>query len=202
VGAYLLPGRPARHLGFTVTAGQTLVVTGASGSGKTTLLNAIAAALGQPGKHPGTVTSVLADDYLFTGTVASNIRLASPLSSDRDIDDLLAALLLDRGGIRPATPAGAGGRGLSGGEQRRLHIARALATSPDVLLIDEPVTSLDAVTASQALAAARQRLPRAVLILAMHALPADTSVLGPDWTAMPLDQDQSALSRGATVRSA
>jgi len=56
-----------------------------------------------------------------------------------------------------------------------------------VLLIDEPVTSLDAFTASRVLAAARQCLPRAVLILAMHELPADTSVLGPDWAAMPLD---------------
>jgi len=42
-----------------------------------------------------------------------------------------------------------------------------------VLLIDEPVTSLNAVTASQVLAAARQRLSQAVLILAMHKLPAD-----------------------------
>ena len=57
-------------------------------------------------------------------------------------------------------------------------------------------------SASQVLAATRQRLPRTVLILAMHELPADTSVLGPDWTAIPLDQDQWALSREATVRSA
>ena len=187
VDAYRLPGRSPRHIGFTVSAGQTLVVTGASGSGKTRLLNAIGAALGQPGEHPGLVTSVLADDYLFAGTVGSNIRLASPLSSDTDIDDLLADLLLDRGRITPATPAGGDGRSLSGGERRRLHIARALSASPDVLLIDEPVTSLDAFTASRVLAAARQCLPQAVLILAMHELPADTSVLGPDWAAMPLD---------------
>ncbi len=159
VDAYRLPGRPPRQTRFTVTAGHTLVVTGASGTGKTTLLNAIAAAIsrsGKSGKQRGTATSVLADDYLFTGTVGSNIRLASPLSSDNDIDELLAALMLDRGGIRSATPVGAGGRGLSGGEQRRLHIARALAASPDVLLIDEPVTSLDGFTGSRVLAAVRR----------------------------------------------
>lgn len=189
VDACRLPGRPVRQIGFTVTAGQTLVVTGASGTGKTTLLNAIAAATSQPGRHPGTVTSVLADDYLFTGTVGSNIRLASPLTSGSDIDDLLAVLLLDRSAIGPATAVGDGGRDLSGGEQRRLHIARALAARPDVLLIDEPATGLDPPTANQVLAAARQRLPRAVLILAMHELPADTSVLGPDWAALSLDQD-------------
>jgi ATP-binding cassette, subfamily C, bacterial CydC len=199
VDAYAPPGRPARRIGFTVRAGQTLVVTGASGAGKTTLLNAVAAALRQAGTHPCTVTSVLADDYLFTGTVGSNIRLASPLSSDSDIEDLLAALLLDRGTsgtsgrIGLATPVGVGGRALSGGEQRRLYIARALAARPDVLLIDEPVTSLDVFTGNQVIAAARQRLPRAVLVLAMHELPADISVLGPDWTFVPLDQDQAKI---------
>ena len=195
VDAYRLPGRPARQTGFTVTAGQTLVVTGASGTGKTTLLNAIAAALRQPGTQPGTVISVLADDYLFTGTVGSNIRLASPLSSGSDIDDLLAALLLDRSGIGSATPVGAAGRGMSGGEQRRLHVARAVAARPDVLLIDEPVASLDALTGTRVLAAARLYRPRAVLILAMHELPADTGVLGPDWTAVPLDQDLPGKAR-------
>jgi len=199
VDACRLPGRPVRQTGFTVTAGQTLVVTGASGTGKTTLLNAIAAALSQQGRHPGTVTSVLADDYLFTGTVGSNIRLASPLTSDSDIDALLAALLLDRCAIGPATPVGDGGRDLSGGEQRRLHIARALAAGPDVFLIDEPVNSLDAPTASRVLTAVRQLLPQTVLILAMHELPADTSVLGPDWATLSLDQDLPGLRAVAQI---
>jgi ATP-binding cassette subfamily C protein CydC len=199
VDACRFPGRPVRQTGFTVTAGQTLVVTGESGTGKTTLLNAIAAALSQQGRHPGTVTSVLADDYLFTGTVGSNIRLASPLTSDSDIGGLLAALRLDRSAIGPATTVGDGGRDLSGGEQRRLHIARALAASPDVFLIDEPAASLDAPTAGRVLTAVRQRLPQTVLILAMHELPADTSVLGPDWATRSLDQDLPGL--GAASRS-
>jgi ATP-binding cassette, subfamily C, bacterial CydC len=163
-------------------------VTGASGTGKATLLNAIEAALREPASPPapGVVTAVLADDYVFTGTIASNIRLASPAARDEDIEDLLAATLLDRGGLGPATLAGSGGRDLSGGEQRRLHIARALATRPDVLLIDEPTTGLDAPTATRVLAAIRHRLPQAVLIMAMHDLPADPDVLG-FWTELSLD---------------
>ena len=78
-------------------------MTGASGSGKTTLLNAIATALRQPAIQPvpGVATAVLADDYLFTGTVASNLRLANPTANDDDISDLLASMLLDRTGLDP-----------------------------------------------------------------------------------------------------
>ena len=189
VSGYRLPATPtrdARNVAFTVSPGQTLVITGASGTGKTTLLDTITVALQQrPG--PGVVTEVLADDYLFTGTIASNIRLADPATGDDDIADLLTAMLLDRSGLHPGTRTGAGGRDLSGGEQRRVHIARALATAPDVLLIDEPVTGLDAATATQVLAAIRARLPHAIIILATHELPGRPDVLGPALTTVPLN---------------
>jgi ATP-binding cassette, subfamily C, bacterial CydC len=190
VSGYRPPGTapdPGRDIAFTAAVGQTLIVTGASGTGKTTLLNAIAATLSQPAKHPGTVTSVLADDYLFTGTVASNVLLADPAATDGDINDLLAGMLLDRSGVAPGTRVGAGGGGLSGGEQRRLHIARALATRPDLLLIDEPTAGLDARTATGVLTAIRRRLPHAAIVLAMHEPPTVPGALGPGWTAVSLD---------------
>ena len=67
---------------------------------------------------PGVATAVLADGYLFTGTVASNLRLANPTANDDDISDLLASMLLDRTGLDPGTKIGVGGRSLSGGKQR------------------------------------------------------------------------------------
>jgi ATP-binding cassette subfamily C protein CydC len=184
---YRLPGTPtrdARRIEFTVAAGRTLIVTGASGTGKTTLLNAIGSAL----RHSaGVVTAVLADDYLFTGTVATNVRLADPTASDDDIRELLTGMALDRGGLDPSTEVGVGGRSLSGGEQRRLHIARALATRPDVLLIDEPTTGLDTSTGARVLAAVRDQLPHAVLVLAMHEIPGDADALGSGWTTVSLE---------------
>lgn len=193
VSGYRLPGTPtrtAREIDVDVGAGQTLVVTGASASGKTTLLDTIAAALRSPALAPGAgvVTAVLAEDYVFTGTVASNIRLADPAATDDDIRDLLAAMLLDRSGLDPSTAVGVGGRDLSGGEQRRLHIARALATRPDVLLVDEPTTGLDTATGAHVLTAMRQRLPHAVLVLAMHELPANRDALGAAWSALSLSE--------------
>lgn len=189
VSGYQLPETPtrdAREIGFTVGAGQTLAVTGVSGSGKSTLLTAIATALRRR-PAPAVVTAVLADEHLFTGTVASNIRLANPTVSDADVRELLTALALDRTGLDPQTRIGVGGRGLSGGEQRRLHIARALATQPDVLLIDEPTTGLDADTAERLLAEVRRRLPRAVLVMAIHETPGDREI--PDSTPSTLSLD-------------
>lgn len=130
------------------------------------------------------MTTVLADDYLFTGTVATNIRLANPAATDDDLSELLSSMLLE---LDPNTRIGVGGRDLSGGEQSRLHLARALATHPDVLLIDEPTTGLDASTGSHVLAAIRDRLPYAALVLAIHELPADLHLLGSALSTVSLD---------------
>ena len=191
VSRYLLPATPMRaerEIAFSAQPGHTVFVTGPSGSGKTTLLDAVASALRERDHRPQAATVVLADEYLFTGTVADNIRMAVPQITDHEIIELLADMLLDRSGLTPQTHIGIGGRDLSGGEQRRLHIARALTIQPDVLLLDEPATGLDAATSKQVLTAIRRRLPRAVLVLATHE-PPDAAALSGLWTTVPLSEE-------------
>jgi ATP-binding cassette subfamily C protein CydD len=171
---------PPRVGGCAWIGQQTVLLPG---SLTDTLLTAIATLLRQQ-PTPAVVSAVPADDYLFTGTVASNFRLADPEITEADIRRRLAEVALDH--LDPQTPVGVGGRTLSGGEQRRLHIVRALATHPDVLLIDEPTTGLDSSTATTVLTAVRRRLPHAVHVMAMHRppgnpqLPRSASVLSLD----------------------
>jgi ATP-binding cassette subfamily C protein CydC len=196
---YRLPDTPTRDervLDFEVPTGGTLVVGGVSGSGKSTLLTALESALRT--QSTAVVTAVLADDYTFTGTVADNIRLADPEATDEEIQDLLTSMELP---VSPATSLGIGGRELSGGEQRRLHIARALAIRPDVLLVDEPTTGLDPRTAATVLAAIRDRLPHAVVVLAMHEPPAELLAGGAATLSLDESRDQGWNDRAFAERA-
>lgn len=187
---YVLPStavRAGRVIGAQVDCGDTLVVTGRSGSGKTTLLRALARSLRQPPDtdYRPTVTAVAADDHLFTGTLGSNWRLADPAMTDNDIDRHLAELWLDGSGLTASTPVGPGGRDLSGGELRRIYLGRALATRPHVLIVDEPTTGLDDLTAQHILDIITN-LPETTVVIATHALPVSLHSLD-HVSTLPLD---------------
>jgi ABC-type transport system involved in cytochrome bd biosynthesis fused ATPase/permease subunit len=177
-----LPGQAAgcSPVSFRVPAAGILVVTGRSGRGKTTLLRTISGDVGAvggtvraggapPGQlSPGRLVFVEHDDHVFAGTVADNLHLADPDLSEPDMRRLLGLMRLSADGITPSTRVGDGGRTLSGGEQRRLALARAAAARPDVLLLDEPVEGVDPVTARAVLADLRQLLPWTTLVVAVH----------------------------------
>jgi ATP-binding cassette, subfamily C, bacterial CydC len=153
-----------RVLAGIIERGSTLVVTGPSGSGKTTFLETLGAALGSA------AVEVPVDDHLFTGTVASNLRLARPDADDAELGDIIQQMQLSSAGIQPSTAVGVGGRALSGGEQTRLRLARAVLARPGVLIADEPTAGLDELTAHEVLRTMRDSLPDSVLVLSLHYL--------------------------------
>lgn len=181
-------GRPLfRPVSLSVRPGETVVLQGASGSGKSTLLlmavGALSPSRGQvslfgadPSRLPTetvTESAVLVTQRaaLISGTVAANLRLAAPGASD---DALWAALeatcladtLRGRGGLD--LRLGARGAGLSGGEARRLVLARAILRTPRLLLLDEPTEGLDEATARRVMAGLRQACPDAAFLVAAH----------------------------------
>jgi len=144
-------------LSFELDQGETLAVIGPSGCGKTTLLYILAGLCAPSGgevslggdrrqPHGGQTAFILQDFGLFPWKTASdNITLGLRLQGVSAARRRAAAeALLEEFGL-----AGLGGRypvQLSGGQKQRVAIARALATAPDILLMDEPFSSLDALT--------------------------------------------------------
>ena len=150
---------------FSVTEGEFFSILGPSGCGKTTLLRILAGLLAPTGgsiqKDGVDITGlppaqrgmgIVFQNYaLFEGmTVLDNIEYAlrirrenrSPAARQRIRGEVLALMerlsLIDHAGKRPAA--------LSGGQQQRVAFARTLALRPDILLFDEPMSALDAVT--------------------------------------------------------
>ncbi|PTW51496.1 amino acid ABC transporter ATP-binding/permease protein [Rhodovulum kholense] len=188
--AYRHPGAEAPVLqGFSLTLapGACVALTGASGSGKSTVL-ALAAGLVQP--ESGTIrlagrpiealsearlraemTYLPQRSMLLGQSFFDMLALADPDLDEREALDLLEAVALSstvaaRGGLH--APLKENGAGLSGGEQRRLALARALLRRPRLLLLDEPTEGLDRPTATRVLGAIREILPEAAILTASH----------------------------------
>ena len=181
-------GRPVvEHFSLDVKAGETVALTGPSGCGKSTLL-ALAAGIMQP-SHGGVRVGGEAltgmpearlrqklgllpqRSALLSGSVLDALRLGAPQASEEEAWDVLAVVRLDeairaRGGL--SSLLGESGSGLSGGESRRLALARLLLRHPQILLLDEPTEGLDGATAQAVLVGIRHYLPQAAILIASH----------------------------------
>lgn len=151
------------HCSLHVAAGETVAIQGPSGGGKTTVLRLLLGQLRAEsghvviGGHPidtldlahwrERVAWMGQHPRLMADTLAANLRVARADASDAELTDALAfAGLQSWFAALPeglATRLGEGGRPMSGGQLRRLALARVRLRRADVLLLDEPTASLD-----------------------------------------------------------
>jgi tungstate transport system ATP-binding protein len=167
-------GRPILDVDhLAVPPGEALALVGPNGAGKTTLLH-VAALLRRPDRgavtilgQPVTATNAAAlrrslslvfqDPLLFNVSVRENAAAGGRFQGLPRIEaERRARHWLQRFGVSHLAPRKA--RGLSGGEARRVALARAFATYPAIVLLDEPFSALDAPTRGTLLPALREQL--------------------------------------------
>lgn len=187
-----LQGVSARHPGSLVgpdqvdlllEAGQTLLITGSSGQGKSTLLAVLAGDLApsagqywindQPARPLGAHLGYLTQDFhLFNLTLAENLRLGCAEATEADLWRVLEVVDLKAwAAAQPRqlnTALGEQGLAVSGGQARRIALARLLLRPRAVLLLDEPFAGLDQATAQRVFKRLRQAQPQAMLVLVTH----------------------------------
>lgn len=138
---------------LTLRQGEHLAVVGSSGAGKSSLLAVLSGEL--PAKT-GSVAAVVATlltqrTELFEDSLRGNLNLANPEASEARLREALlaAGLLADVEAMSRGidTPLGEGGLGLSGGQSRRLALARLFLRDTPLWLLDEPTEGLDGATA-------------------------------------------------------
>lgn len=180
-----------RNASFSVDEGEFVVILGPSGSGKSTLLNIVGGMdvpdSGEVIVSGKTVTSLNEKEltqyrrtmvgfvFQFYNIMASltareNVELATEIAENPlDIDEIMEAVgLAERSGHFPSQ--------MSGGEQQRVSIARAVAKNPDILLCDEPTGALDfttGVTILSLLSKINKTMKKTVIVITHNASIAD-----------------------------
>jgi ATP-binding cassette subfamily B protein len=173
------------HISFTARPGETTAIVGSTGSGKSTLIGLI------PRLNDVTAGSVLIDGqdiremnradlwqhigfvpqkaFLFSGTVASNLRYGKPDATDEELWHALRVaqaedfvLAMSEGLYEPITQ---GGTNVSGGQRQRLAIARAVVKRPDIYVFDDSFSALDLKTDSMLRAALKRETRHATVVV-------------------------------------
>ncbi len=159
--SYTGKGNNLSNLSFALQKGQTLGILGATGAGKSTIINLLLRLYdpdeGQiliDGKDIRSIAPqelrhkfgiVFQNDFVAEGSISDNIRFFRAISNEAQVraaEDAQAAFIREKEGSMNAHVA-VRGNNLSGGQKQRLLIARALASDPEILILDDASSALD-----------------------------------------------------------
>ncbi|ENP8455902.1 heme ABC transporter ATP-binding protein/permease CydC [Photobacterium damselae] len=177
-----------KQVNLSLKQGEKLAILGRTGCGKSTLLqlltrnwdpqqgqislDGIPLPQWQEGALRSAMTVVSQRVDVFNGSLRENLLLAKPQASDAEcvqaLEQVGLTTLLDGQGLD--TWLGEGGRQISGGERRRLGIARALLHDAPILLMDEPTEGLDRKTEQQILELLLEHAKDKTVIFITHRL--------------------------------
>jgi ATP-binding cassette subfamily B protein len=172
-------------ISLTALPGQTTAIIGGTGSGKTTLVNLIARLIDvtagslqvggvdvrelDPAVLSASIGLVPQKPYLFSGTVASNLRYGNQAATDEDLWKALeiaqARDFVERMPDGLQSRIAQGGTNVSGGQRQRLAIARALVHKPDIYVFDDSFSALDYATDARLRSALAAEVTGATMII-------------------------------------
>ena len=186
-----VPGAPVLdRISVRIPAGQRVALVGASGAGKTTLFNLLmrfydpdggAVALDGVDLRRCSLSSlrerialVPQEPWMLDGTIAENIAFGRDGAGEDDVREAARLALVDEFALRLPrgyqTDVGEGGALLSGGQRRRIALARAIVRDASLLLLDEPTTGLDAASEASVMAAVRSATGGRTVLIVTHQL--------------------------------
>ena len=163
-----------KNITLTIAAGEHVAIVGSSGAGKSTLFSLLAGEMPAMQGNAAVLASRLLTQRteLFQDSLRDNLRLARTDATDQELMEALQAAGLDAFiAEQPAgldTMLGEGGLGLSGGQARRLALARLFLADAPLWLLDEPTEGLDSATAQDVLERLKARVGSRTLIIATH----------------------------------
>lgn len=168
-----------KPVSFTATPGSSLVLRGPSGIGKSTLAMGLMGALQYRGSATingceissisnlsELITGCLQQSHIFNTTIRENLKIADQSASDAALKHVLEIVELND--ISLDTIVGEFGRALSGGEAKRLGLARALISNAAILILDEPTEHLDQELAQRIEERVLARYAERILIIITH----------------------------------
>ena len=175
---------------YNIPQGSFITITGRSGIGKSTLIKLLALEIEpdqgkilsggidireiDPKNFYEHLILVSQDSHIFNMSIRENLLMAKPHAEEWELQRVLEIVHLNTlvSGLEHGldTQIGEYGYTLSGGEHRRLTIARALLKAPDILLLDEPTSGIDRKTADEMMMAIRTLLPHSTIIVVTHDL--------------------------------